>query len=236
MIKKLIIYIILFSPLIINAQKITYDTLWNISPKVFFYGPKDIESSSYHNFYMDSNIKFEFYSNYLFFKRKQVRHSSIAHYYEEIKEYHDEYQKKIQQGISIEKADSSIFYRLIRYAGSYHTDDFFNSRGIYDKLSKFDKLQGKYHYIDYQTAYKKKIPIYRKNDWRRDKEDSIIVYDCSIERYLLVDSVIYLFSSTILERPRNRKKGLRIVEREFKKFVPCIWVKEDETVLPESED
>ncbi|CAA6817041.1 MAG: Unknown protein, partial [uncultured Sulfurovum sp.] len=163
----------------------------------------------------------------------QVRHSSIAHYYEDSNEYHEKYQKKIQQGISIEKADSFILYKLTRYAGSYHKNDFFYSWGVYDKLAKFDKLQGKYHYIDYHTAYKKRQPIYRKDYWKRDTEDSIYVYDCSIERYLLVDSVIYLFTSRLREPHRNRKRGLRILEREFKQFVRCIWVKEEEELLEE---
>ncbi|CAA6806120.1 MAG: Unknown protein [uncultured Sulfurovum sp.] len=231
MIKALLLFILFIFPLIINAQKITYDTLWSISPKVFFYGPKDIESSSYHNFYIDSNIKFEFYSNYLFFKRKQVRHSSIAHYYEDSNEYHEKYQKKIQQGISIEKADSFILYKLTQYASHYHRGDFFTSWGGYEEIEKFDKLQGKYHYIDFYAAYKKRQPIYRNNDWKRTTRDTIIVHDCSIERYLLVDSVIYLFTSTLREPHRNRKRGLRILEREFKQFVRCIWVKEEEELL-----
>ncbi|MBL4650712.1 MAG: hypothetical protein JKY03_13355, partial [Aureispira sp.] len=91
----------------------------------------------------------------------------------------------------------------------------------------------KYHYIDYHTAYKKRQRIYRENDWKRTTKDSIDVYDCSIERYLLVDSVIYLFTSYLLKPHRNRKRGLRILEREFKEFVRCIWVREEEDMIEE---
>jgi hypothetical protein len=50
-----------------------------------------------------------------------------------------------------------------------------------------------------------------------------------------VDSVIYRFASHLRKdyRKKNRKRSLRIVEREFKQFVRCIWVKEEEDVLEE---
>ena len=208
------------------------DTIWKMSPKLYIYTNKEIKSKPRYSSAIGFDAKFNY--NNLSIKYKKVFNYCHAYYSEDIKEYQDEYQKKTQQGISIEKADSSILYRLTQYAGRHHTADFFSSLGGYEKIETFDKLQGKYHYMDFYAAYRKKVPLYplyRKNAWRRKKQDSIEVYDCSIERYLLVDSVIYLFTSSIIKPTRSRKRGLRIVEREFKQFVRCIWVKEDEEVL-----
>jgi hypothetical protein len=226
-----IFYLFLFFNFSSFAQNSYKDTLWEVSPKLFIYTNKAMKSNPRHSLAISSNGKFSF--NNLSIKYQKIFNYCRAHYSEDIKRVQEKYQKKIQQGISIEKADSFILYKLTRYAGSYHKNDFFYSWGVYDKLAKFDKLQGKYHYIDYHTAYKKRQPIYRKDYWKRDTEDSIYVYDCSIERYLLVDSVIYLFTSTLREPHRNRKRGLRILEREFKQFVRCIWVKEEEELLEE---
>ena len=227
----LILFIFILSTTRTIAQKIGHDTLFSISPKVFIYTSKETKSDSSYELALDYDAVFHY--NHIYVKTKKNKNYCHAYYSRSTKRDQDKYQKKIQQGISIEKADSFILYRLIWFAGNYHGDDFFYSWGVYDKLAKFDKLQGKYHYIDYHTAYKKRQPIYRKDYWKRDTEDSIYVYDCSIERYLLVDSVIYLFTSTLREPHRNRKRGLRILEREFKQFVRCIWVKEEEELLEE---
>jgi hypothetical protein len=233
MVKLLTFSIIILSTTITIAQKIGHDTLFSISPKVFISTSKETESDSHYILALDYDATF--YCNNIYTYTKNNIHYCHAHYSEDIKIDQEKYQKKIQQGVSIEKADSFILYKLTRFATHYHRNDLYYSWGVYDKLSKFDKLQGKYHYIDYQTAYKRKEPIYRKDYWKRDTEDSIYVYDCSIERYLLVDSVIYCFTSSLRKncRKRNRKRSLRIVEREFKEFVRCIWVKEEEDMIDE---
>lgn len=233
--KILTLFLLLFYYLTFYGQGNCQDTLWQISPKVHLFSTSNIKSEPKRTIGRNYGIQIFFYYNSIKYKANKVDNYCRVRYSGHIKTYiADEYQKKIQQGISIEKADSSILYRLTQYAGRHHTADFFSSLGGYEKIETFDKLQGKYHYMDFYAAYRKKVPLYplyQKNAWRRKKQDSIEVYDCSIERYLLVDSVIYLFTSSIIKPIRSRKRGLRIVEREFKQFVRCIWVKEDEEVL-----
>jgi hypothetical protein len=231
MVKLLTLSILILSTTITIAQKIGHDTLFSISPKVFISTSKETKSDSHYILALDYDATF--YCNNIYTYTKKNIHYCHAHYSEDIKIDQEAYQKKIQQGVSIEKADSSILYDLTRYAVNYHRNEVFHSWGGYEKIAKFDKLQGKYHYIDFYAAYKKRQRIYRENDWKRTTRDTIEVHDCFIERYLLVDSVIYLFTSSLRKPHRNRKKGLRIVEREFKEFVRCIWVKEEEDIIEE---
>ena len=200
-------------------------------PRVFLYGSPNIKSKPTRTIGRNYGVQIMFYFNLLSNKTFNVHNDCDANYSEDIKSYAEDYQQILKSNNTKEKKDSSIIYDLHWYANNFHRGDFFNSWGVYQKVSKFDILQGKYPYIDFYTAYKKKKRIYRKNDWNRTTHDSIYLYDCSIERYLLVDSVIYLFTSSLLKPHRNRKRGLKIVEREFKQFVRCIWVKEEEDLI-----
>ncbi|CAA6817046.1 MAG: Unknown protein, partial [uncultured Sulfurovum sp.] len=148
----LILSIFILSTTITIAQKISHDTLFSISPKVFIYTSKETKSDSSYELALDYDAVFHY--NHIYVKTKKNKNYCHAYYSEDIKIVQEKYQKKIQQGISIEKADSFILYKLTQYASHYHRGDFFTSWGGYEEIEKFDKLQGKYHYIDFYAAYK----------------------------------------------------------------------------------
>lgn len=220
----------IFLSFILQGQDMSSDTLMQISAKVFLFTPKNTKSTPRYILAINYGARFNY--NELKIKTKKNTNYCYVYYDRYIKQYIMEaYQEKLQQGVPVEKADSLVFYEFLSKAGSIHTEDFFSSWGGYEDVLKFDKLQGKYHYMDFYAAYKKKKPIYRKNDWKTDRRDSAIFYKSSIERYLLVDSVIYVFTTATSKLYRNRKKAFRIMQRDFKQFVRCICIKEEEDLI-----
>lgn len=219
---------------ILIAQSLEPDTIWKITDKVFIKAPKTIERNKHYyrgpnwSTYDSTTSVLTYYEPN--WEDRLARISVLVIYSSETLDLM-KYVQEIEQDstLSITKQCTLVALELENYHIS--SDRPGSLDHIFSDFSptKFVKINNKYYFIDSKRneleifEYSRKILGIKFNQISRR-------YQCSWERYLLVDSIVYYFIVSAHEKvkPKQWKKKSEQIKPIFYNLMNSIIIKDDD--------
>lgn len=224
------------------GQGITTDTIWKITDKVSIKAPKNIKRNELYycgpgcGGYDSTTAVLRYYQPK--WEDSLARISVLVIYSSETLDLM-KYVQEIEQDstLSITKQCTLVALEL----ENYHISS--DRPGSLDHIcsdfspTKFVKINNKYYYIESKRneleifEYSRSVLGIKFNQISRR-------YQCSWERYLLVDSIIYYFIVSAHEKvkPRNWKKKLEQIKPIFYNLMNSIIIKDDDETIDKEKE